>query len=391
VTAAASPAESAPLLVGERTVALDVPNLEAAVEGVTAAAKRAGGALKSRNEALLSIAVPQDRAAEFVQSLKQLGDLTQQASQSHDVGFKAADLEAAARAARARRSELEQLRARTRQVDEVLQVEHRIAEVNAALADAERELRALRLAVTRVIFRVVLRPTPIETLPAPTLPFPWLDTLSGGELLNPSSVPAGEVSQSFSSNAELAFGLEVRRLVDRPTQGEASHAVLPALTMRGAETDPVGFAGGFDAKLGGVVDGFVYELRGLAGLGTAIGSVVTLGLMGGVGFSGWTGDRVPSSLELPLELFAFFDLGKAFRLTLFAQPRWAVTREARQGARHGQVADEYTTGGAVLLPFVLGEDDLEDGGLRLGFEYGEVLQTRTYAVTAGVGFGFPSY
>jgi hypothetical protein len=73
------------------------------------------------------------------------------------------------------------------------------------------------------------------------------------------------------------------------------------------------------------------------------------------------------------------------------QPRWAITREARQALRSSRGFDEFTTGGAVLLPFVLGGDELEDGGLRLGFEYGEVMQGRTYALTAGIGFGFPSY
>jgi hypothetical protein len=85
------------------------------------------------------------------------------------------------------------------------------------------------------------------------------------------------------------------------------------------------------------------------------------------------------------------DFGDAVRLSLFAQPRWTVTREARRdGAEHGLWADELALGGALLIPQIFGEERIDEGGLRVGFEYTELLSQAMYAVSVGIGFGIPS-
>ena len=48
-------------------------------------------------------------------------------------------------------------------------------------------------------------------------------------------------------------------------------------------------------------------------------------------------------------------------------------------------------GGALLSALTLGNDELEDGGLRLGFVYRELLDTRMYEFTVGLGFGLVQY
>lgn len=382
-------AESALFLIRERVVAVLVPDLDGAAEAATAAARDAGGSLQTRNGGQLVFAIPEARAGEFARRVALLGEVQRESGSSEDVAFRAADLESAARAARARRAELEQLRARAASASDGLLVEQRIAQIDAALATAERELRLLRQQALRVKFVVELLEKPVEPLPTVNLPFPWLATLSGQDLAYPSRPePEADSEPGIASNVDMSLSLEGRRLADRPAPDEDSRALLLALRLRAARTDPVGIAAGYDASLGGF-DGFVYEFRGFLGLGTAAGNWFTLGLLGGVGVSGWTGDRVPISLELPVELFTLIDLGAVGRLSMFAQPRWALTSEARRaGTGPGEIAHEYTLGGAVLLPFVFGNDDVDEGGLRLGFEYGEVLESPVYSVNVGIGFGF---
>ncbi len=376
-------------MIRERVVAVLVPDLDDAVEAATAAARDAGGSLQTRNGGQLVFAIPDARADEFARRVALQGEVKRESGSSEDVSFRAADLESSARAARARHAELEQLRARAGSASDGLLVEQRIAQVDAALATAERELGLLRQQAARVKFVVELLERPREPLPTVNLPFPWLGTLSGHDLAYPSRPePEADSEPGITSNVDMSLSLEARRLDDRPSPDEDSRALLLALHLRAARTDPVGIAAGYDATLGGF-DGFVYEFRGFLGLGTAVGDWLTLGLLGGVGVGGWTGDRVPISLELPVELFTLIDLGAVGRLSMFAQPRWALTSEARRAATGpGESTDEFTLGGAVLLPVVFGNDDVEDGGLRLGFEYGEVIDSRFYSVTAGIGFGF---
>jgi len=379
----------AAVLIRQRSVRLRVEDVEASIERVLGLVRDQGGQLEQRAGQKLTLRVPEQGVTPLLARLPALGELRAQSASTVDESFRAADLEAAVRAAEQTRAMLTALLARARNVEESLLVERRIKEMETRIANARAERRALdrrRQSVALVIELEALTP---EALPSVELPFDWLKKLSFTELMYPSAPPYEEES-GLESNVDIALALEGRLIRDRPSLDENSRALAAALRMRGADVDPVGFAAGFDAALGGF-DGFVYDLRFLAGLGTAFGRVVTLGLVGGLGFSGWTGDRVPSSLELPLELFMFVDLDEFARLAAYAQPRFAVTREARRdGSKLAGPADEISIGGAVLLPLLLGNERLEHGGMRLGFEYGQLLDTTAYLVTLGVGFGFPN-
>ena len=339
----------------------------------------------------LVIRVEEPKFRELSELFAQLGEIKSQTASAEDASLAASDLESALRAAQQQRAGLESMLGRARSVDESLLVERRLAEVEQKTSALRTQLSTLRRRAATVRLDIALLEQPVAPIPAVELPFPWLRTLSESELMNPPA--AGEDPSDtggIDKNADLALELEGRVLRDRPALDETSRAFALVLRLRGVRTDPVGIAAGYDVKLGGL-DGVVYEMRGMGGLGTAIGSVLTLGLMGGVGISGWTGDRVPSSLEIPAELFFLLDIGEAVRLSLFAQPRWTVTREARRdGAEHGLAADELALGGALLLPQVFGGERISEGGLRVGFEYTELLATEMYSLSVGIGFGLPS-
>jgi hypothetical protein len=380
------------LLLRQRTVTIAVAaaDAEKAADSLLEAARSLGGELETRQGQRLVVQVPEQKLRELFELCATHGAIKGQSAMAVDASQDAADLAAALRAADEQRKGLENLLARAPSVGESLMVERRLAEVEQKTSALRTTLSALKRKAATVRVEITLISPPVEPIPSVELPFPWLRTLSGTELRNPSAPLEDPDAGAIDKNVDMALELEGRQLRDRPAPDEVSRALALVLRLRGARTDPVGLAGGYDVKLGGF-NGLVYEMRGLGGVSTALGSVLTVGLMGGAGVSGWTGDRVPSSLEVPLELFTFWDFGDAWRLSLFAQPRWTVTREARRdGAEHGLFADELALGGGLLIPQLFGGDRIDEGGLRVGFEYTELLSRAMYAVTLGIGFGMPS-
>jgi hypothetical protein len=379
------------LLLRQRVVMIAVADVETAADSLLDVVQKLGGELEARTGQRLVVHVPEAKLRDLSAVFVEKGAIKSQTASAEDASERAADLMAALRAADERKKGLESLLGRARSVDESLLIERRLAEVEQKTSALRTELSALKRKAAAVRVEITLVSPPVEPIPGVQLPFPWLRTLSGSELRNPSAPPEDSSDAGgIYKNADLALELEGRLLRDRPAVDEVSRALALVLRLRGAQADPVGFAAGYDVKLGGL-DGVVYEMRGLGGLSTAIGSVLTVGLLGGAGVSGWTGDRVPSSLEIPVELFTLVDFGDAVRLSLFAQPRWTVTRDARRdGAEHGLWADELALGGALLIPQIFGEERIDEGGLRVGFEYTELLSHAMYAVSVGVGFGIPS-
>jgi hypothetical protein len=358
------------------------------------AAGKVGAALVERSDTRLVLRVADARSSDFSAELARIGELRGQTAETVDLSARAADLESSIAAGEGTREKLVALLARAHAVGESLLVEARLAEVDQALSKRRAELRALEKSAESVRIEILLTERRgAEPLPGVELPFDWLRELSFPELMNPSG-PASESEpetyERLRSNAEVSLNLDGRLLRDRPSPDEHGRALALSFHARGANTDPVGFAAGLDAAAGGF-DGFVYEARALAGVSTSIGSVLTLGLLGGVGVSGWTGDRVPSSLELPVETFVLVDFGEVTRLSLFSQLRFTPTREARRsGSEAAPFGDELALGAAVLVPWLLDQDRVEDGAVRLAFEYGELLETRTYTLSVGVGAGIPS-
>lgn len=368
-----------------------VDDPDAAAESLHDLARRFGGELRARSGTEVTVAVPAGRVHEYLDRARELGDMVGTGGSSEERGMRAADLQAALRSAQKSRRRLEALRPRTSGTKEGIQLERRIQEVNERIAKLESVLAGLerRTALVRVHVRLDHKAPP-EPVPQTRLPFPWLHELSLGNLQSPPPPDPGR--PGITSNVDMTAGLELHAMPDRP-RGETSYAVAFAGHGRAAEADPVGFSAGWDFMVG-AGEGFIWETTLMAGLGTAIGRVATIGLIGGISGDGWTTNigggppaRVPTGLVLPAELWVTLDAEEWARLSLFFQPRWVPTPDSRaDGADLVDFADELRIGGAIVAPFSF-DEELDDGGPRLGFTYTEQMGVKRYVGTFGVGWG----
>jgi hypothetical protein len=375
---------AAPALARAESLSIEVADVEAAATRVTELAREHGGELQLRQDRRLTLRVPPERFEGLVEKVSALGHIAARSASTRDLSAERADAEAALAGAERARQRLAQMK--SGDVQSGLLVEQRIAELEAqirqqraALARLEQDARWVAVDVTLVGLGRV------EPVPEHRLPIPWLQTLSPNSLHSPP--PPEAPAPPIRADLDMAMNLELRWLVERPEPEAASAAAAAGFHTRGAITDPVGFAFGTDFYVGGW-HGFVFGVGLGAGLGISVGSVLTLGLIGGLRYDVWTGDRLPSALMTPAELFASVDLDDTARVLLFTQLAWSLTSTDRDdGAKLLEISDELSLGGAVLLPAGLGQDRIQDGGLRLGFVYSELLGTHMYTVTVGVGAG----
>jgi hypothetical protein len=382
-----------PLLDRRGQIALLVDESRMASEAVARLAESQGGELGEQAERQVVIRVPAARLGAVITRLGGLGTIRHRSMTTRDIGPEQADLGARLASAIQTRERLLALEQRAQSVDDSLLVERRLALVDEEIA----RLRAASIAIERrgklATLTVLLMPradrTP-ENVREPGLPFPWLDRMTLSDLLHTeqsSGHDGDEVSRQIDTNLDLALQLEGTRLDGMPNDDDRAYAVAAALRMRGViGTDPLGIALGTDLALGGG-EGFLYDVGLMLGLGSSIGEYSSLGLMSGLGHSGWTGDHVKPGLDIPVELFMTLEGGDVARLLLFAQPRWAFTHSRDDGSPNTPFGDELSLGGAVLIPALFGNDELDEGGLRIGGVYTEVGGTRAYTVTLGMGAG----
>ena len=379
------------VLVSERHLTMRVDDPALATERIVRIASDRGGELAGQKGQLVIVRLPPGALEGALEAVEDLGEVTARKASARDATLERAQIEADIRGAERSRARVAALVSRTKNVDEALVVERRLAAMDARIDQLKQSKRALDRRAVMIELHVLLqRRRPITRIPRTQLPFAWLGSLSLPILLDNRAEPV-RPPRSLESNVDIALQLELPFLVDRPKRDETSNAGIAAMRMRGSDTDPVGFAAGVDAAIGGG-QGFVYELGFLVGLGTAVGDFLTLGALGGVGVSGWTGDRVPSSIELPAELFTLVDIDESVRLALYSQIRWTPTSDARQeGAQLTALTDEIDFGGALIVPWLFDNSRLEQGGMRLGFEYSELVGSKRYLFSLGIGFGLPDY
>ncbi len=390
--AARAPAErvasagARPLLAEQRDVVLVVADLVGAEAAISRVARDLGGHVAPGGN-VLDVRLPPDRADALLGALDALGQVVARGGSSTDATIEHADLEASLRSARAARERAAATLRLSVNVEESLAVERHLEHLDGEVAGIESALHALSRRTGTVLVRVTLRrATQPEEIPSVELPFPWLNELSPSHLREGGSAPWDD-SGSIRSVLDVALQVEGHRLVGRRGGGERSDAIVAAVRMRGTDSDPVGFAAGSDFALGGL-DGLVLDLGLMGGLGTRVGRVSAIGLVAGAGYDLWAGGRLRGGLKIPVELFSTLEFDEAARLIVFLQPRWVPTPEARQdGASLLGFADEMALGGAVLLPFLLGEEEIDDGGLRVGFTYSEQMGATRYAASVGIGWG----
>jgi len=376
--------------------ARDVPG---AVTALLARARAAGWRLQERADARVVLRLPPEQLLAARLALRELGTEIDHESLTEDVTGALAELEARQRSAAAARARLLALQGPGRSVDEMVQLTRAVELVDDALASATRERQRLEREVAEATLAVTFVPAvppDQEAIPAVRLPFPWLERTHEDALYGRGapSEPArpGEAREprrerrSIETFPEISMLLELARLRDRPHPDESAWALGGALRARAlVGTKPVGLAMGFDVGLAGG-EGFAHDLDLLGGIAGAVNSWLAVGLLSGPAGRAWTGGRVPAAWEIPLELATALDFGHEGRFLLQVRPQW-IPRETstrRDGSSLG-FADELLVRATLATAVVSPHEDVEEGGLRLGFAYHELMDT--HLVTFCVGWG----
>jgi hypothetical protein len=289
---------------------------------------------------------------------------------------------------------LRTLRAGAPGVQDPLRVERDLQRWESDASQMQRALRDIRATVAEATIEVLLEPTQVvmsDEIPPFQLPFPWLDQVGLGHLLDLERQEPPQPKRAVSSSAQMDLHLKMLRAPDDLLLGANRSALACGFSLRGVgETDPTGFAAGSDVEIGaGLSGGFLYDVRMLFGLGTGLGEWFALGAMSGLGISGVTGKYVPLGVDVPIELFAGVEVGNLFRGQLWGRASFLFASDARQdGAQHAPIGDELHTGVSLLLGEQQGGHNPDRTGLALTGAYRELLGTTGYEVSVGYGAAF---
>jgi hypothetical protein len=342
-----------------------------------------------------TIEVARDRFSEAVQRVASVGVETGRRHEVRDRTPEIVDVMAELRSARESRARVAKLLGGTG-VKDPLRVEQAVAQWESRTRDLERTLRQLRQATDLAVLRVELQPTlgvVTEDVPLFRLPFPWLDTTSLDQLMDVDGRSNDPREGGIDSSGLMDFHLATLRASDDVLLGDRRTALSLGFRLRGVgDTSPIGFALGTDVELGGGFNGgFLYEYRIVAGLGTAIGRHVSIGLVSGAGIGGLTGGHVPFGVDIPVESFVGVEAGAPLRLEAWARTSFVLASDDRQdGSETAPFGDEFSTGLGVLLDF-MGDSERSRLGLSVRGAYRELMGTHAYEVSVGIGGSFLDY
>ncbi len=175
---------AAPLLIYTAHLVMGVFETADAIERAEKLALDAGGYLVRRDDQSITVRVP---AAKFHGTMKEvlkLGDVRHRDVKVQDVTEQFYDLQVRLRNAEAVLARLHALLDRAQSVKDALAVEAELGRVAAQVEQLKGRLKVLRELIAFSTITVRFDAQPVEQLESNiTLPFPWLDTLGLGNLL----------------------------------------------------------------------------------------------------------------------------------------------------------------------------------------------------------------
>lgn len=177
---------SSSLLVYTATFKLAVHEVESGLERIQALAKELGGHLMRRSNRDIQIRVPKERFEEALDVLAEVGDVLHRDVRAEDVSERYRDFEVRLRNARAVRERLSELLARAQNVEDALRIESELGRITLEIERFEAALRNLRERIAYSTITVTFarhRSQDISPRQDVTLPFPWLNNLGLGSLL----------------------------------------------------------------------------------------------------------------------------------------------------------------------------------------------------------------
>ncbi len=176
---------SAAMLVYTASLTMAVYQVEPGLDGVERLAREAGGYLSSRQDAAVVIRVPRDRFDDVIARIEKLGDVTHRDIRAQDVTDEFVDVQARLKNAYAIRDRLQDLLARAA-VKEALDIEKELGRVTEDIERMEGRLKLLRDQIAFSTITVSFTALAPQSVHDSSLlaPFPWLQDLGLGSLLN---------------------------------------------------------------------------------------------------------------------------------------------------------------------------------------------------------------
>jgi hypothetical protein len=174
-----------PVLLYTATLTMAVFDVEPGLKAVEATARDLGGFLARQTNTAITVRVPAARFHEALGRLEKLGDVTGRNIQAEDVTQEYLDLELRIKSARSVRERLEQLLGRASKVEESIAIERELERVMAEVERMEGRLKYLRdrAQFSTITVNFASRPKELVAKDTFKLPFPWLDQLGLGRLL----------------------------------------------------------------------------------------------------------------------------------------------------------------------------------------------------------------
>jgi hypothetical protein len=176
----------APMLVYTAQLTLAIFEVRATLKAVETLARDLGGFMASQSDAAMTIRVPVGRFQEAIAQLEKMGDIIQRDIRAEDVTQQHFDLEVRLKSARAVRERLEQLLSRATKVEESIAIERELERVVGEIERLEGSLKYLRdrAQFSTIALRFSTLPQEVVAKGSFRLPFPWLDKLGLGRLLD---------------------------------------------------------------------------------------------------------------------------------------------------------------------------------------------------------------
>ncbi len=176
---------NAAMLVYTANLIMAVYQVEPGLDGVERAAHDAGGYLSSRQDTEIVVRVPRDHFDDVIAKIEKLGDVTHRDIKAQDVTDEFVDVAARLKNAYAMRDRLTDLLSRAASKD-ALDIEKELGRVTEDIERMEGRLKLLRDQIAFSTITVSFTPLAAQTVPDSSLlaPFPWLQELGLGSLLN---------------------------------------------------------------------------------------------------------------------------------------------------------------------------------------------------------------
>lgn len=175
-----------PMLVYTGTFHVAVYQVHESMDSMVAAARELGGFIATQGDDVLVFRVPAGRFDEAVAKIEQAGQVVHREVRAEDVGEEFRDVGIRIRNLEAMRQRVEAMLAQAANVEQALQVERELVRITEELERLKGRQRFLADRVAFATLTVLFRPRGNEAVgqeDVPSLPFPWLDRLGLGPLL----------------------------------------------------------------------------------------------------------------------------------------------------------------------------------------------------------------